>query len=328
MPSATLEACTPTELRAQLGDLSPLLDLRTVVAAYLAVEIPVRRPRGLLSPEHLRRCTDAIGQARQVAKPAKFSGLRLSAAGSDTDDLRRFREALSAAIDLPDDPDDGDLLLRLRRSESGSSGWELLVRLTPRPLSARPWRVANYPGALNATIAAGVITATEPTRSDQFIDLMCGSGTLVIERLARGTPDRVVACDLAPDAINAAQANQRAARLRGKVDYLQADIRELPGLLSGRFTTLVANLPWGELVGTHLTNEELYPAVLTAAAALAEADAQFAVLTQDIRRFEHALAQSTQWEAGNTWRFFAKGHRPKLYLLHRTVTTPPVTNLT
>ena len=32
-------------------------------------------------------------------------------------------------------------------------GWEVLVRLTPRPLTARPWRVCNWPGALNAVVA-------------------------------------------------------------------------------------------------------------------------------------------------------------------------------
>ena len=41
-------------------------------------------------------------------------------------------------------------------------GWEALVRLTPRPLSARPWRVCNLPGALDATAAHAMARLSAP----------------------------------------------------------------------------------------------------------------------------------------------------------------------
>ena len=37
-------------------------------------------------------------------------------------------------------PEDGQLLIRLR-PETDGPGWEVLARTTPRPLSARPWRL-------------------------------------------------------------------------------------------------------------------------------------------------------------------------------------------
>jgi tRNA (guanine6-N2)-methyltransferase len=290
--------------------------MRTVVAAYASIELGIRRPRGLLSPDILRSCTDAIDAVRQRAKPARFGSFRLSAAGSDSPELHRFRDAIEEHTGLVDDPDEGDMLLRLRRSLWGSAGWELLIRLTPRPLSARPWRVANYPGALNATIAAAMVDSTDPSADDDVVDLMCGSGTLVIERLARGAPRRIVACDIAAEALDAARANQRAAKLRGKVEYIQADARHLDEHVHG-FDKLLVNLPWGELVGQHVTNEVLYPEVLLAAQRLARDDASFAVLTHDIRRFEHAVDQAGGWVVHRSWRFFQKGHRPKLYNLRR-----------
>jgi tRNA (guanine6-N2)-methyltransferase len=315
-PHASIVAVEPTEVRVETDDPSGLCDMRTIVAAYTSVDLDVRRPRGLLSPDILRTCTDAIDAVRRSAKPTRFGSFRLSAAGSDSPELRRFRHAIEEHTGLADYPDEGDMLLRLRRSRWGSAGWELLLRLTPRPLSARPWRVANYPGALNATIAAAMVDSTDPSADDEVVDLMCGSGTLVIERLARGAPRRMVACDISPEALDAARANQRAAKLRGKVEYVHADARRLDEHVHG-FDKLFVNLPWGELVGQHVTNEVLYPDVLRAAQRMARDDANFAVLTHDIRRFERALDRAGGWVVSRSWRFFQKGHRPKLYSLRR-----------
>lgn len=318
LPATNVVGIEPTEIRIDVDDPARTLDLRTVVAAYLSIELDIRRPRALLSPDVLRSCTQAIDAARHIAKPQRFGSFRLSAAGSDSAELRRFRRQIEDHTDLADDPDNGEMLLRLRRSRSASTspGWELLARLTPRPLSARSWRVANYPGALNATIAAAMVALTEPSPEDEVVDLMCGSGTLVIERLARGAPRRLVACDIAADALDAARANQRAARLRGKVDYLLADARVLFEHVGG-FDKLLVNLPWGELVGEHMANEELYPEVLQSAQRMARRKAVFLVLTHDIRRFERALDDVGGWLVTETWRVFQKGHRPKLYRLVR-----------
>jgi tRNA (guanine6-N2)-methyltransferase len=315
-PHVAIVAVEPTEIRVETEDPSALLELRTVVAAYRSIELDVRRPRALLSPDTLRQCTGAIDAVRRAAKPARFASFRLSAAGSDSPELHRFREAIEQHTGLTDDPEHGDMLLRLRRSRWGAAGWELLVRLTPRPLSARPWRVANYPGALNASIAAAMVDSTDPSPDDEVVDLMCGSGTLLIERLARGAPRRLVACDISPEALDAARANQRAAKFRGKVEYVLADARTLDEHVRG-VNKLLVNLPWGELVGQHVTNEVLYPAVLDAAQRMARDDAVFAVLTHDIRRFEQALDQAGGWAVRRSWRVFQKGHRPKLYNLRR-----------
>lgn len=319
VPEAIRVAAEPTEIRVEIDDPARLLELRTVVAAYLSVELDVRRPRGILSPDVLRTCLDAIAAARRIAKPRRFGSFRLSAAGSASQELLRLRGEIEHRTGLADDPDAGELLLRLRRSPapSTSRGWNLLIRLTPRPLSARSWRVARYPGALNATIAAAMVDLTEPAPDDDFVDLMCGSGTLVIERLAWGSPRRIVACDIAPEALRAARDNQRASKLHGTIEFVQADARCLDEHVRG-FNKLVVNLPWGELVGDHAANEELYPAVLRAAQRLARERAVFAVLTHDIRRFERCLGEVEGWVVDDSWRVFQKGHRPKLYRLTRS----------
>lgn len=308
----------PTELRVSLPDedLTALTQLRCVVAAYASITFDVVRPRSLLSPERLTEIAEAIDRIRSSAR-LSFDSLRLRAAGSDSADLQRLRDALSRATGLRDDPDAGDLVVRLRRSPT--RGWEVLLRLTPRPLSARPWRTERYEGSLNGTIAAAIVRQTQPQASDRFLDLMCGAGTLLIERLSVGLPARAVGVDISPDALEATRVHLRGARIRGaRVELIQSDIRELD--VADRFDKIVANPPWGTLVGSHAENDELYPAILGAAACLATSDGLLLVLTHDIARFDAAVAVSDLWHPAGTTRFFQKGHRPKLYTLRRSRT--------
>ena len=301
----------PTEVRVQADEPGAVLGLRTVVAAYLVVPLDVRRPRAMLSPERVRQLADGIAVARRSARPARFGAVRFGAAGRDSPEFVRLADALTAATGLPRDDEDGDLLVRFRRRDER---WEALVRLTPRPLSARSWRVADHGAALNATIAAAIVEASGPTPEDTIVDLTCGTGTIVLERLARGPAARLVAVDIDADALDRFRANQRAARFKGRVELRHDDLRNLPS--SGdRFDTLWANLPWGERSGSHADNDVLYPDVLRTARAVATADGRLLVLTQDLRRFERALAADRSWAVTGRWRFFQKGHRPGLFLL-------------
>ena len=306
------EQDTELLVTVERDDLPRLRDLRCAVAAYLVLRFDVSRPRGLLSPDRLRDIGDAWRAVR--AGGGRFTSFRLSAAGSDSDDLVRFREALAVALEVPEDRDEGDLLVRLRRSRV-ERGWEVLLRLTPRPLSARSWRTERFAGGLNATVAAAVVRALQPTPDDAFVDLMCGSGTLVLERLAAGPAARVVGIDVDPAALATTRVHLRNARHRNaRVELLEADATALDDGV-GRFDALVANPPWGTLLGSHDENDALYPALLRGAAAVAAPNARFGLLTHDVRRFEAILRADATWTLEQSWRFFQKGHHPRLYLL-------------
>lgn len=297
-------AVNETEAVIEVDDVRVALGWRTVVAAYESVVFDVARPRTLISPEHVARVA-----AHVQALPAKFVSFRVSAAGSDSDELLRWRAALADATGLIDDADDGELLVRLRRAESG--GWEVLLRLTPRPLSARAWRTERYEGGLNATIAAAIVQATDPQPSDRFVDLMCGSGTLLIERLMAGPAQQVVGYDVDPAAIAITKTHLRNAAIRGaKVELRNEDVRAA----QGEFDQAVVNLPWGTSVGSHEENATLYPDVLATAARLAP---RLFVLTHELKLFDSAVQTQSTWHLVDEHRFFQKGHWPRLYVLAR-----------
>jgi tRNA (guanine6-N2)-methyltransferase len=293
-------AVNETEAVVDVADVRDALGWRTVVAAYESLVFDVARPRTLISPEHVARVADHVR-----ALPSKFASFRVSAAGSDSEDMKRLRGAIAAATRLVDDPDDGELLIRLRKS---NGAWEVLLRLTPRPLSARAWRSERYEGGLNATIAAAIIQVTDPQPTDRFLDMMCGSGTLLIERLLAGPAAQVVGYDVDPDAIAITKTHWRNAAIRGaKVDLRNEDVLTA----EGEFDKIVVNPPWGTSVGSHDDNVTLYPALLATAARLAP---RLYVLTHEITLFESALS-ATGWKLVEQHRFFQKGHWPRLYVV-------------
>ncbi|GIG28752.1 RNA methyltransferase [Cellulomonas marina] len=342
------------------GPLRPALALRTPVAAWVALHLDVPRPRSLVSGDHLAR---VVGAVRSAQLAAAASSLRLEAAGKDSLVLQRLAAELSAATGLPHDPRDGELVVRLRRGvppEGGAArtedpGWDVLVRIGRRPLSARPWRVVDYPGAANATIAAALVRLAGVRPQDRVLNLMGGSGTLLVERLLAGPAAAAALVDTAAGARDAARANLAAAglvvagapapprRVAGApvvavVDADATDSVALAGALTGALTgaptgtpagappggaaawdLVLADPPWGTLHGTHATAADVHAGLLRGAAALTVPGGRLAVLTHEVRVMERCVAAAAaDWRpAAEPLRVFAKGHHPRIWVLER-----------
>ncbi|MGP4109310.1 RsmD family RNA methyltransferase [Streptomyces sp. 4N509B] len=298
-----------------------LLDLGTVVAPFAVLPFAVPRPKSLLSGEHLARLAHTLRAVRRINADAPPASFRFEAAGRDSSVFQRLGEELAAASGLRHVPGEGDLPLRFRRAvhpDHPRDGWEVLVRLSTRPLSDRPWRVRDVPGAAGAPIARAMALLTRPVPRDRVVNLMCGSGTLLVERLLAAPARRAVAVDADAAVLDACAANLAAAGLADAVTVAEADIRE-PGRAweaSGPFDVVLADPPWGTLVGDHARNEALHLALLERAHAVAAPGARLAVLTHEVRQMERCLAATGRlWEPVGETRVFQKGHHPRIYLL-------------
>jgi ubiquinone/menaquinone biosynthesis C-methylase UbiE len=305
------------------GPLAAALGLRTAVAAYLLMRVAGRRPSALLGDTSL---FDRVEAVRRLHPAGAFRSFRVSAPGRDSAALRRLREELTERTGLPEDPDDGDLFLRIRRArEPAAGGWEALVRLSPRPLSTRAWRTVNLPGALNATIAAAMVELSRPRPSDRVLNLMCGSGTILVERLARGPAALLAGCDLDPEALAGTSANLVAAGLAGRAVLARMDATAL-GLRDGSFQVLLADLPYGHRMGSHQANAALYPAVLAEAARVVRPGGVMVVVTHELRLFERCLREAgRRWSVERAVQVYQKGHHPVIYLLRRRPEGPSQT---
>ena len=291
------------------GAPESLAQLRTVVAVYRLLHFDIPRPRALLGDQHLRRLLDGV---TEEASSGGFTSFRFGAAGSDSEVFQRLGSSLRSLTRLRFDPEEGDLLIRVRRARSGE-GWEVLLRITPRPLSARAWRVCNLEGGLNATAAAAVNALLGNRPGDRYLNAMCGSGTLLIERRLAGAAARLVGCDLSRRALDCCRRNLAAAGI-GEAELVEADVSELP-FPDASFDALAADLPWGDAVGRFGSLPDLYPAFLAEMRRLAAAGAGLVVVSHDLKRFEAILERQRWWMLERQVQIYHGGHHPRIYLL-------------
>ncbi|GIW02097.1 MAG: RNA methyltransferase [Roseiflexus sp.] len=317
--------CTSIVLRSgrirmvYTGELQALLRLRSVLAAYLVVTFDVPRPRALLGHQHFTRLLRVLEMVRSLGVPEQYRTMRLSAAGEDSSVLTRLKETLARHIGLIVAPDEGDLLIRLRRATQ-KTGWEVLVRLSSRPLATREWRVCNWPGALNATLASVMMRLTQPSEVDRVLNLACGSGTLLIERLFLAPAQLAIGCDLDREALRCAQRNLEAAGFTQAVRLEQWDATLLP-LETESIDMICADLPFGQLIGSHRDNEVLYPRLITEAARVAASGARMCLLTHEVRLIERVFERyAGLWTLTHVVRVRTGGMTPRVYLALRTTT--------
>lgn len=298
------------------GNLRSLLELQLATSVYMVHTFAVPRPRALLGDQQLRTIQQLSAKVMGLHPPGSFRTLYLSAAGGDSTILSRLKGELAANLGLSVGSDDGDLLVRLRR-EPGGSGWQFLVRISPRPLATRAWRVCNREGALNGPVAHAMALLTRPTPSDRYLNLGCGSGSLLIERLRIGPARSALGCDRDATALRCAQANLAAAGLATRCELHNWDVRALP-LPTASIDVVSADLPFGHLVGSHAENLSLYPALLAEAARVACPGARCVVLSHEVRLMERLLAQQSSWQLEQMVRVDLGGLFPRIVQLRRT----------
>jgi 23S rRNA G2445 N2-methylase RlmL len=308
------------------GDLRTLLKLQTVQAIFLVQRFAVPRPKALLGDEHFRKLLAQVEAVRSLFPTGTFKTLYLSAAGSDSSVMTRLKAELAQRTRLAVAEDEGDLLIRVRPApgvgvtpapHGESSSWEVLVRMSPRPLATRPWRVCNFEGALNAAVAHAVVRLTRPDPQDVYVNLACGSGTLLVERLAYGGVRQAIGCDIDSQALVCAQANLDASGRADHAHLCRADARALP-FPDRSVDALTADLPFGHLVGSHAENVAAYPRILQEAARVARSGARFGLITHEVRLMEQLLASAPDtWAVEDVLRVELGGLHPRIFVLRK-----------
>lgn len=296
------------------GNLNTLPKLKTVQSVSLVQGYSIPRPRGLLDNTNIRSFLQQIDSVRHLLPHATYKTFYLAAAGSDSSIMQRIKETVSQETGLYPSDDKGDLWIRIRPGREG--GWETLVRLSPRPLVTRAWRVCNMEGALNAATAHAMIMLAQPRPEDVYLNLGCGSGTLLIERLSHSSCHLAIGIDSEFTHLQCAEKNVRASGYRSEITLLNGDIKSIP-IQSRTVTALCADLPFGRLIGSHKENTSLYPALLAEAARIAQKGANFVLISHEIRLLESLFRQQQYWTVNQAIRINLRGLHPRIYVLQR-----------
>jgi SAM-dependent methyltransferase len=294
-------------------DPGRVLGLRLAGAIYLRQSFDVPRPRALLGRRHLEAIVQLAGQVIDGGG-GPFRALRISAAGSATAVLVRLGQEMADAVRLPVDAQDGDLVVRIYRSYD-TPGWTVAVRTTRRPLSARSWRRASFPGALEATVAAAMVRLGRVDGRDRFLDLCCGSGTILAERVQTGPAYLAMGVDHDCDALRAARANLGAIR-GGHAVLVRADATALT-IDAGSVHLICANPPWGHQMGTSSRLPSLYWGLLAEAARVLVPGGRLVLLTHQVKLMQSLLDETADWEVRDERRIAVRGHHPRIWTLER-----------
>lgn len=303
---------------------SALVTAGMLAAVYRELRFDVPRPKALLGDAAAKRLTAAVTEVARAARPSMLT-FRLAAAGSDSAVFRRLAAVLEATTSLREDLVDGELLIRVRPYREGqASGWEVLIRLTPRPLSTRAWRVCNRPGGLNATVAVALNEMLGLDPKGVYLNLMCGSGTLLVERALAGPHGRLVGVDIELDALECSAANLAAAGV-GQVELIGADVSD-PALLqrlregasaSAGFSAIAVDVPWGDAVGSHQANLGLHESVSRLAAGLLARGGRCGVVSHEIKLLKQVFETDPAWRVVSRRQVSHGGHNPIVLVLER-----------
>ena len=293
-----------------VSSLDGLVSLQCPVAAYVVVSRSGAKPTVLVGDSSL---VDACALVLGSHPDGTFATFGIDMPGRDSPAARRIRDAIVDRTGLRYEKERGQLLVRCRRSKDG---WQALVRLTPKPLSTRPWRTRSVQGAVNACIAASMVRMLEPSADDVFLNLMCGSGTIAIERALAGQAKRIVAADIVGAMTEITLEHAQAAGVSDRIEVLEDDALG-SSFPDATFDRLAAVLPYGFRIGSHGENVSAYPAMLGETARISAPGARFALLTQELKLLEETIESQREWRRTESRRIWQGGHRPNLVLLER-----------
>jgi 23S rRNA G2445 N2-methylase RlmL len=158
---------------------------------------------------------------------------------------------------------------------------------------------------------------SKPRDNDRVLNVGCGSGSLIIERLFAGPAARVVGCDTDSEALACAQQNLAAAGFSNRVELYDWDACSLP-LPSASIDVVLADLPFGHLVGSHATNLTLYPALLAEAARVTRPGGRAVLISHEVRLMERSLAELPVWCIEQQLRVNLRGLHPRIFVLRRS----------
>lgn len=188
------------------------------------------------------------------------------------------------------------------------------LRLSDEKMRRHDEKREQLPASLRPSAAAALVWLSRVRPTDVFLDPMCGSGTILIERGEVGRYKQIYGGDIRPEAVEATLANI-GPRYK-PIEIAEWDARSLP-LEDASITNVVVNLPFGRQIGSLEDNRVLYPAFLREMSRVVRPAGRLVALTGDIRNFEHALGRSEFFTELLRFDVEVLGRAARAYLFER-----------
>jgi tRNA (guanine6-N2)-methyltransferase len=226
-------------------------------------------------------------------------------------EVERAVRATAEALGWRHDPDNYEAHLHISFEKNRA---ELDVQLPHGRLWKRDYKVATLPGSLEPTVANLMATLlSKATEGGVFVDLMCGAGTIAIERaLSRG--GTVIAGDISAQALEAAAANAQAAGV--PVRLVRWDATALP-LAKQSVHRVACNFPYGKDIPLGQDSVRMLKGALGEVDRVLKPNGLAVVLWVGERQLNAALDAVPRLKIDHSAPVVLGGQTPALYVLKR-----------
>ena len=193
------------------------------------------------------------------------------------------------------------------------------ARLSDRTMRHRFERKVELPAALRPSVAAAMVWLTEPQPGEVFLDPMCGSGTILYERLQAGPAGRVLGGDIEPERVDAARKNVRGSRRKpgasdNAPDIRQWDARKLP-LEDASVDKVATNLPFGKQLRASEQPAKLYPPVLAELERVVRPGGRIVLLTSEYDLIKETVRQRPRLTITTGYSVAVLGTWGRIYII-------------
>ncbi|MEI7604210.1 MAG: RsmD family RNA methyltransferase [bacterium] len=270
-------------------NLSKLYEIKTASSVFVVISVE----GNISSPENekkiIARIKQIIAENNELYGEEIFKTFKITADESASKNFVRLKEIIHEKTQLDLVFKGGDLVMK-----SAFRKKEFFIRISPRPLSVRFWRNANYNAALNASIAASMVFLTSPDKEDRVLNICAGSGSLLIERcLLSPNPREALGFELLGEVVDIAKHNLKESGIPKKYRIEKGDCEQLSQIISEgqKFNVVLGDLPFGMTVGHKKTNRSLYKKIVLELFKVCDNKTRVALITHDIQSLELVIEE-------------------------------------
>lgn len=203
-------------------------------------------------------------------------------------DRRKLIGGLTALLPGHNNPSAYDCELRVECREDKA---DLFYKLYNVGDSRYPWRKKALPASLHPATAACIARyakAFEKAQRPRVLDPFCGSGSLLFSRENLGSCRALIGVDKSGSAVESARENAQAGK--SKASFITKDILRFEAREG--FDLILTNMPFGNRVGSHENNLELYSRFVSKLPYLLNKDGVAVLYTMEYRLLESCLKKA------------------------------------
>ncbi|MDA0709480.1 MAG: hypothetical protein O3B73_04635 [bacterium] len=191
---------------------------------------------------------------------------------------------------------------------------QLGLRITDHTMRHRTYKTAHRPAALRPTIARAVVQLTRPLDNDIFLDPMCGSGTLLIERALAEKVQMLYGGDLEEEAVQDTLENFGNKHKPHAIR--QWDARKLP-LPDRSISKVATNPPWGRQIGSSSDIQSLYKLAFSEIDRVLQTGGIVSVLTSEWDILRRVISKTDLTLTEHVKEISVLGRRADIFVLQK-----------